>query len=454
MGKKNRKSKRKNNKKKATSNTSTSLSPQTNSVLPSGNYVQDACPGCHVIHDPAIPSWCLEAQSEPFVPEEFGLTKENEHLMPEISIEPDTGVVCLTNRSNKNRRSFFITFGHQLLGHNDVPLQTGIWRDEQGDTHLCTTLIVVLQPRRLLEVCRVVPERLDPHVSVWDATNSSSRSSTNSSGSSGSGGADNSKTDEITDGKENHQAVDLYSTISDVANIPNDSVSSSTSVLEASISTAKRRSNITPSIHFPLGGKGPYLCSQGACGCFTHFYSGTMHAIDLCCPVGTPVLAVEDGTIMEVKDETTVGGIHSAHLFQWNSIMLRVDKITASNANDENAVGSGETKDSASTTAPTTTSTTASTTSTISTPCYVEYVHIASGSATVKKGDIVKRGDIICSSGDIGFCPTPHLHIQVHNQMKKDAPTIPFLLKVDASTEKSYVPIAGVKYDPKAGPIL
>ena len=32
---------------------------------------------------------------------------------------------------------------------------------------------------------------------------------------------------------------------------------------------------------FPLGGAGPYLCSQGACGQFTHFYPATLHAIDL-----------------------------------------------------------------------------------------------------------------------------------------------------------------------------
>jgi murein DD-endopeptidase MepM/ murein hydrolase activator NlpD len=35
------------------------------------------------------------------------------------------------------------------------------------------------------------------------------------------------------------------------------------------------------------------------------------------------------------------------------------------------------------------------------------------GSATVKVGDRVQEGQVICLSGDVGFCPTPHLHIQV-----------------------------------------
>jgi hypothetical protein len=161
MGKKGKKKK----KKKTMNSTTTNPS----ALLP-GNYVPSSCPGCHVVHDPVIPSWCLEASSERFDPEEFGLNESNEHLMPEISIEPDTGIVCLTNQSHDQTRSFFITFGHQLVGRSDIPLEIGVWRDESGGEHPCTTLVVVLRPRRLLEVCRVVPTRLDVDVSVWDAT--------------------------------------------------------------------------------------------------------------------------------------------------------------------------------------------------------------------------------------------------------------------------------------------
>lgn len=34
---------------------------------------------------------------------------------------------------------------------------------------------------------------------------------------------------------------------------------------------------------------------------------------------------------------------------------------------------------------------------------------------------------MICLSGDIGFCPVPHLHIQMHSSSETKSPTIPFL---------------------------
>ena len=417
-----------------------------------GNYLPDAIPGCHVVHDPSIPSWCLEKQSELFDPLEFGLDATNEHMMPEISIEPESGIVCLTNRSHGKRRSFFLTFGHQLLGRNDVPLSTGVWRDEHGTTHPCTTLVVVLQPRRLLEVCRVVPERLDPHISVWEATKYGDTNTKESV-------AEETKT------TEHFNQVDLYSTVSDVElgiNTDTTNTAAATSLLD--LATASSHTTVPPLLPFPLGGKGPFMCSQGPCGCFTHFYVGTMHAVDLSCPVGTPVLAVGDGVIVNVKDTTTVGGIHSAHLFQWNSIMLKINgdtinadekemtllqqNFTAQQQQEEETAEDGEQEKK---------------TTSSRLPIYVEYVHIASGSAAVKKGDVVKQGDVLCTSGDVGFCPTPHLHIQVHRSLMDNAPTVPFLLRSANRAESeevaeddvvvAYVPRAGVMYSRIKGPV-
>ena len=86
------------------------------------------------------------------------------------------------------------------------------------------------------------------------------------------------------------------------------------------------------------------------------------------------------------------------------------------------------------------------------TPIFVEYVHIASGSAVVKVGDVVRKGDLLCRSGDVGFCPTPHLHIQVHKESRRDAPTAPFcFLCKDQAT--AYVPTAGHWYSAD-GPVV
>ena len=62
-------------------------------------------------------------------------------------------------------------------------------------------------------------------------------------------------------------------------------------------------------LDFPLGGEGPFLCSQGFGGQFTHFYPSTFHAVDLECAVGTPVLAVADGVVVEVHQDAEVTGV-------------------------------------------------------------------------------------------------------------------------------------------------
>ena len=53
-------------------------------------------------------------------------------------------------------------------------------------------------------------------------------------------------------------------------------------------------------VGFPVGGAGPFLCTQGEGGALTHFFSGNLHAVDFRCAVGTPLLAVRAGTVVEV----------------------------------------------------------------------------------------------------------------------------------------------------------
>lgn len=158
------------------------------------------------------------------------------------------------------------------------------------------------------------------------------------------------------------------------------------------------------SIGFPLKGKGPFLCTQGCNGCLTHFKPETYHAVDWRCPVGTPVVAVGDGEVVEVSDKESVSGIHTKNLFVWNSIMLK-----------------------------------------LSSGVFVEYVHIKQNSAKVKVGDKVKKGQVICESGNVGFCPEPHLHLQLQTTNDNKAATAKFAVK--DSKGANYYPEAGHWYN-------
>lgn len=72
------------------------------------------------------------------------------------------------------------------------------------------------------------------------------------------------------------------------------------------------------------------------------------------------------------------------------------------------------------------------------------YVHIKANSMNLAIGDRVKRGEKICESGDVGFCPEPHLHIQMHTSQDKKAETVKFAL-LNANNEM-YFPHVGELY--------
>eukprot|EP00466_Bigelowiella_natans_P003498 jgi/Bigna1/73216/fgenesh1_pg.23_\ len=123
---------------------------------------------------------------------------------------------------------------------------------------------------------------------------------------------------------------------------------------------------------FPLPDcKGPFLCIQGANGSLTHFEAPNYHAIDLLCPVGTEVLAGCDGFVHRIVRNSTARGLRCSYLFQANSITLRTD--------------SGQ---------------------------FIEYVHIDRPVSGLNVGDRVKAGNTIAYSGEIGFTPSPHLHVE------------------------------------------
>lgn len=75
-----------------------------------------------------------------------------------------------------------------------------------------------------------------------------------------------------------------------------------------------------------------------------------------------------------------------------------------------------------------------------------EYVHVLAGSALVSVGDRVASGQQLCASGDAGFCPSPHLHLQLQEGEGDSAPTVLFALLDDENSP--YFPVAGKFYGP------
>ena len=72
-----------------------------------GNFLLEAAPGCYIIHDNKPPQWIVGIDS--FVPEDFGLSIDNEDQMPDISIDPDSGLLTCINKHNSNMRTFYIS---------------------------------------------------------------------------------------------------------------------------------------------------------------------------------------------------------------------------------------------------------------------------------------------------------------------------------------------------------
>lgn len=145
-----------------------------------------------------------------------------------------------------------------------------------------------------------------------------------------------------------------------------------------------------------------FRCSQGCGGHFTHFLPQTRFAIDLECPIGTTVRAVADGVVREVKCDVTSSGAHTLNLWRYNIVSVEHDDGT-----------------------------------------YADFVHVRANSAVVSVGERVSRGQKLCESGNVGFCPVPHLHFQLAESSADDALPVPFVFIADNDPNHYFLPMAG-----------
>lgn len=109
------------------------------------------------------------------------------------------------------------------------------------------------------------------------------------------------------------------------------------------------------------------------------------YAVDIICPVDTPVFASCSGTVIVVWDGYTEWGLDKAL------------------ANKVNVVGM-EHEDGT----------------------YAEYLHLGVGKISVKVGDKITAGQKIARTGLSGYMSEPHLHFNVFRMEKDKAISIPF----------------------------
>lgn len=374
------------------------------------NFVSSAGPGCYIAHLPptiatedeaaaatASNDWLLDI--EPFHPDDFDVDVE----IPEIALDPYEHTVSCTNATSARRVCYVTVYDVTVLGRDGRALPPGISIDNDGNRRECTTFIVLCPPTTFVHLGQL---KLGRGRSLAD--------------------------------------VELDSDVRDYQEHPNPA------------------DTHTQRIGFPLFCKGAdenddsdggsvasseYLCTQGEGGHLTHYMTGNYHAIDFRCPVGTPCLAVCDGTVVECQDDNTLTGVAVGNLFKWNSISIRADEN-----DDGDEVNNGPQEASSDHT--TADSMKPGTSSEQGGPLYLEYVHIQAGSICVKPGDKVKKGQVICRSGGVGFSPEPHLHFSAFRSDDPTAPTVRVCFEgcdkdggCDGGEEKLCIPKAGSFYN-------
>lgn len=276
--------------------------------------------------------------------------------VPDVAIDPEDRTLSLCNVDSFTKIAYITVFDNNVLGADGNELPLGSSTDNKGVTNKCITFIVLCPPKIFAHLCFL----------------------------------------DVPPGEDITQ-VRIESDVQKWEQHPNP------------------QDEHTQRLWFPLQG-GPFLCTQGENGELTHFFSGNLHAIDFRCPIGTPLIAVADGVVVEAKDTNTLTGVAVSNLFEWNSIIIRLDDDRKQQTRSDG-------------------------------PLFVEYVHIQK--ANVQAGDRVNRGQVIGESGSVGFSPEPHLHFSAFRSAEPTAPTV--RVRFEASSEEgptghAFLPRAGNWY--------
>mmetsp|Transcript_30175 Transcript_30175/g.56094 ORF Transcript_30175/g.56094 Transcript_30175/m.56094 type:complete len:356 (-) Transcript_30175:137-1204(-) len=331
-----------------------------------------------------LPSWLLgvDALSDNESDDE-GEGQDGGEGGPDLTLDAE-GVLTLLNHSDV-ARTYFVTVENcaHVYSAEDLDLLDD---RETGKRFPYLTFVVMLHPHTCADVATLVPKKTKTKK----------------------------KKGKVKGGERDLSSIQITSDVQEYVSTPSGTIDTTSSnsntgggggetrpfhmdVFPLAI-TADTFSGETPRPEDKDKGKdeGSWLCTQSSGGHLTHFaHPSTFHAVDFRCAVGTPVLALFSGRVLEVRHQSCATGPHASNLFSWNSILLqRVSEC------QEDGGGEGE-------------------------DLFAEYVHIHHEGVAVAEGQMVRRGQLLCLSGEAGFCPEPHLHLQVTRSRDVAAPSVP-----------------------------
>jgi murein DD-endopeptidase MepM/ murein hydrolase activator NlpD len=136
---------------------------------------------------------------------------------------------------------------------------------------------------------------------------------------------------------------------------------------------------------YPLGGDDLRI-EQGFGGAWSHNDEQNHYAVDFAAPIGTPVFAARDGTVMQVESDFDKAGLN---LEKYGG---RANFVRIAHADGTMAL----------------------------------YAHLREGGVLVRVGQHVAKGQQIGLSGNTGFTSGPHLHFAVQVNRDMRLVSIPF----------------------------
>lgn len=125
---------------------------------------------------------------------------------------------------------------------------------------------------------------------------------------------------------------------------------------------------------------------QGFGGAYTHHDEANRYAVDFATPVGTPVLAARDGTVMQAEGDFDGNG-SDGETFAARANFIRI-------LHDDGTMAL--------------------------------YAHLRQGGVLVRQGQRVRAGDRIGLSGNTGYSAGPHLHFVVQANRGMRLQAVPF----------------------------